>query len=166
VECGGRYIILRASWTYSERRTNFPRTILRLAREKEELRIVADQIGTPTSARRYAEATAQLLGLSESIDCTGIYHLSASGGVSRYHWAEMALDGARERCGGHRWAKLVPIATVDYESPTERPLNSVMDTSKVERAFGVRMADWRGEFKTFLRNLPMSAYTAEPVVGR
>ena len=76
----------------------------------------------------------------------------------------MIIDAARERCTGQTdWARLVPIATAAYESPARRPLYSVMDTSKVERAFGIRMADWHEQFDAFLRNLPMSVYTGGPL---
>lgn len=166
-ESGARYIILRASWVYSDRRTNFPLTILRLARERPELRIVDDQIGTPTSARAYAEATAQLLrATKKSTDCSGVYHLSAFGGVSRYQWATMIVDTAREHCGNHiTWAKLRPTTTAEYELPAKRPLYTVMDGSKVERVFGVRMAAWEEPFKAFLANLPTSVYNGATMVA-
>ena len=160
IQSGARYMILRASWTYSERRTNFPLTILRLARESNELRIVEDQIGTPTSARAYAEATAQMLrATGKSSDYSGIYHLSAIGGVSRYEWARMIVSTARERCNNHNWAQLRRITTADYELPAKRPLHNVMDGSKVERVFGVRIGIWEEQFKAFLANLSNDVYT-------
>ena len=162
IDSGARYIILRASWVYSDRRTNFPLTILRLAREKKDMKIVDDQIGTPTSARAYAEATAQLLQSTEkSTECSGIYHLSATGGVSRYRWAKMIVEAARERSGNFTtWAKLRPTTSQDYDLPAKRPLYTVMDVSKVERVFGVRMAAWEGPFEAFLTNLPTGFYNS------
>ena len=167
IESGARYIILRANWTYSERRTNFALTILRLARRNKELRIVDDQIGTPTSARAYAEATARLLGTAEKLsDCTGIYHLSAVGAVNRYQWATMILDTARKRCGdGAKWAQLRAIESRDYEQPAKRPLYNVMDNSKVARTLGIRMAPWEELFKTFLDNLPIEIYTGHGIAA-
>ena len=159
IECGGKHIILRATWTYSDRRTNFPLAILRLARERKELKIVDDQIGAPTWARAYAQTTFQLLKKTlNSADYSGIYHLSASGEGTRLEWARMILEFARTRSGTNQWAKLCPTTTPDYPLSAKRPLNTIMDTSKAERIFGVRMASWDEEFRSFLATLPTHFY--------
>lgn len=156
IETGARHIILRASWTYSDRRANFPLTILRLTREKKELNIVEDQVGTPTWAKAYAEATAELLRMTDNRnDCTGIYHLSASGGITRYRWAELILQISQRRgLSPGNTPKLCPTTTTDYALPARRPLYTLMDSRKVERVFGLRMADWEGPFRSFLESLP------------
>jgi dTDP-4-dehydrorhamnose reductase len=160
IECDGRHIILRATWTYSDRRTNFPLTILRLARQHRELRIVNDQTGAPTSARAYAQATAQLLRrTTRAGDHSGIYHLSASGQVTRFEWALRILEFARARSGDNHWATLLAVTTADYPQAAKRPLYTIMDASKAERVFGVRMAPWDEDFRSFLVGLSPQLYT-------
>jgi dTDP-4-dehydrorhamnose reductase len=159
IEGGGRYIILRATWTYSDRRTNFPLTILRLAREHRELRIVNDQTGAPTSALAYARATAELVQkTTRRGDHSGIYHLSASGQVTRLEWARKIVELARAHSGDNDWATLLPAATADYPQAAKRPLYTVMDTSNAGRAFGIEMAPWDADFRSFLSGLSPQFY--------
>lgn len=141
-------IVLRTAWVYSLRRKSFVTAILRLAREREELRIVADQVGNPTFCRDLAQATASLVhGLRGSpferfSEARGVYHLAGGGEVSRYDFARaiLELDPKREE---HRVKSILPIASSDYPLPARRPLHSALDCTKVERQFGIRLPPWR-----------------------
>lgn len=147
IACGGRHIILRATWTYSERRTNFPLTILRIAREHCQLRVVNDQIGAPTSARAYAQATAQLLRkMAYADDHSGIYHLSAGGQVTRLAWAQKLMEFARARSGDDQWATFCP-----QRPPTIRRLRNDLFTRLWMRAkpSGFSACEWRHGTRTF-----------------
>jgi dTDP-4-dehydrorhamnose reductase len=164
IESAGRYIILRATWTYSDRRANFPLAILHLARKKRELKVVDDQVGTPTWAKAYARATAQLLQRTDECrDSTGVYHLSAAGETTRYQWAKVIIEVAQQRFRDSVSPKLLPTTTADYALPAVRPLYTVMDTSKVERVFGVRMSAWEEQFRTFLASLPAHLYSGAAI---
>lgn len=142
---GCAHLILRTSWVYSLRGSNFLRTILRLSQEREELRIVDDQIGAPTSSPSIADTTAQIL--RESLSRTsvehnrsGIYHLTSSGQCSWYGFANAILEHAPP---GGKLKRLVPIPSVEYPVPARRPPNSRLNCSKIFDVFGVRIADWR-----------------------
>src|SRR5262245_53088515 len=107
---GGRHLILRTSWAYSDRRENFVLAILRLAREKRQLRVVDDQSGSPSWVRALADATAELLGKSRIAAATGVYHLSAEGHASRYEFARAIIRHASELAGAAgRWADIERI---------------------------------------------------------
>ena len=159
VASGCAHIILRTTWVYDIRGKNFLRTVLRLAREKEELRMVGDQYGAPTWARGLAESTAIILARSlERRSVTGawhsgLFHLTAAGQTS---WAGFAqailedydtlLDWPAEtgEFGGPLKAKrVVAITTEQYQTPARRPRNSVLSNAKVQAAFGIALPDWR-----------------------
>jgi len=140
---GGRYLIFRTSWVYADRGKNFLRTMLRLARESDELRIVDDQIGAPTWARIVAESTAlcalQVLRGGEAADArAGIYHLACSGETSWFGFAGAIFESSQDRV-----PRLVPIATNEYAAPARRPANSLLDNTKIARVFGIVPVDWR-----------------------
>lgn len=157
---GGRYLVLRTTWIYDGRGQNFLRTMLRLAREREELRVVSDQIGAPTWARAVAEATARVVarcgpdgggdGLAES--SSGIYHLSASGETSWHAFARaiLAADPRREE---QRCRSVVPIPTREYPTPARRPLYSVLSNERIAGTFGVRLPDWRVQLGEVMEEL-------------
>ena len=140
-DIGGAHLILRTSWVYSARGTNFLLTIRRLLREKKELRIVSDQIGAPTCARGLAVATAELLrrhGAAALGDASGIYHATTSGSIS---WHGFATEIARlERPESP--ARIVPIASSEYPTPARRPRNSRLSNEKLLRRFGVALPRW------------------------
>jgi dTDP-4-dehydrorhamnose reductase len=140
-DIGGAHLILRTSWVYSARGTNFLLTIRRLLQEKKELRVVSDQIGAPTSARGLAEATADLLrrhGAAALGDARGIYHATTSGSTS---WHGFAREIARlERSDSP--ARIVPIASSEYPTPARRPGNSRLSNEKLLRRFGVALPRW------------------------
>jgi dTDP-4-dehydrorhamnose reductase len=152
------HLILRTSWIYSARGKNFLLTILRLAREREELSIADDQIGAPTWSRAIAMATGGILahlgyGQPAFRDACavirGVYNLTAGGQTSWHGFAAAILaNAAGARSGQSAFALdrvpvLKPIPTEQYPLPAPRPRNSVLSHAKLERAFGVVMPDWK-----------------------
>jgi len=129
---GCRYLILRTSWVYGPRGANFYLTMLRLARERPELRVVDDQVGAPTSSLAIARATAQLLRPGAH----GLYHLSAAGRTSWCGFARAILARAGIA------TPVVAIRTEDYPAPAKRPRNSRLDCSRLRADFGVALAPW------------------------
>ena len=152
---GGQYIILRSSWVYSARGSNFVLTVLRLAREKPELSMVTDQSGSPTWARWLAQATAGLLRKRDVIArLGGIYHLAATGHATRYEFATAIIDAMKKISGNsHGWAKLKRITTDQYPLPAPRPPRPVMRMDKVTQAFGVTPPHWQEQLHDFLKEL-------------
>lgn len=153
---GCAYIILRTSWVYDTRGKNFLRTVLRLARNREELRMVDDQHGAPTWARAVAEATAAVLAkATEAAEDprTGIYHLTATGATSWAGFAEAIVEDYDEllswpaefgEFSGPLLAKhVVPISSSTYKAAAQRPANSVLSNAKLESDFGLRLPEWR-----------------------
>jgi dTDP-4-dehydrorhamnose reductase len=136
-----RHVILRTSWVYSEFGHNFLKTILRLASSRDELRIVADQYGSPTSAREIAEAilliAPRLWGIAE---LSGTYHLTAEGVTTWHGFASRAVAIQSALTG--RSPHVVPIKTVDYPTAARRPLNSRLDCQLFGRTFGYRGRHW------------------------
>ena len=131
-------IVLRTSWVYGSRGRNFFLTIRRLAAERDELRIVADQWGVPNWSRALAEATATLVGsgLPALASRAGLYHLSGHGQTSWFGFAR-AIVGDVDR------PKVVPITTGEYPTPARRPSYAVLSTGKFESTFGFGLPDWR-----------------------
>ena len=156
---GGAYLILRTSWVYSARGTNFVLTILRLARERNELSVVDDQAGSPTWARALAQSTADLLRRTGLIPShSGVYHLSATGHTSRYEFARAIIRIMRELSGiVDGWASVKPIASEHYPLPARRPRHPVTSTEKIKRVFGVEMPHWEDQLRAFLAGLPGAA---------
>ena len=152
---GGQYLILRSSWVYSARGSNFVLTVLRLAREKPELAMVNDQFGSPTWARWLAQATAELLRKRELISRhSGVYHLTASGHASRYEFAKAIIDIMKEVSGiPSGWASVKAIGSDAYPLPAMRPRNPVISKDKIKRVFGIEMPRWEDQLRAFLVNL-------------
>ncbi len=146
---GCRHLIFRTCWVYAARGHNFAKTMLRLARERDELKVVSDQIGAPTSADLIADITALVLyrlSIDDSLaDATGIYHLAAAGEASWYGFAQKVIAQALA-CGAPLSAEpdsVKPILASEYPVPAPRPYNSLLDTQKLHDAFGVTLPDWR-----------------------
>jgi len=135
---GGRALVFRTSWVYGMRGKNFLLTIRKLAAERDELRIVADQIGVPNWSRTLAEATARIIGAEGAAltDRQGVYHLSATGAAS-WH------DFARAIVGDVPKPRIVGITTAEYPLPARRPPYGVLGTARFESAFGFGLPDWR-----------------------
>jgi len=137
---GGRPVVLRTSWVYGPRGQNFLLTMLRLFAEREEVRVVDDQVGAPTTARFLAEATLKVIGADPPAERCGLYHLTAAGrtswcGFARRIWE---LDARPEK----RCVRVVPIATAEYPTPARRPAWSVLDCSRFAAAFGFAQRPW------------------------
>jgi len=149
------HLIVRTSWLYGVHGNNFVKTILKLAREKEELKVVADQEGCPTWTGDLSDA---LLALVYRInkDRTGIkwgtYHFCGSGTASWYDFARAIVDEASKR-ESLRALRLTPIATADYPTPAKRPKWSVLDCTKMERTFGIRRRHWKEGLRLMLEEL-------------
>jgi dTDP-4-dehydrorhamnose reductase len=147
---GGRHVILRTSWVYASRGRNFLQTMRRLARERDEMRVVDDQVGVPTSARLVANVTALVLARGQDpavpTDNTGLYHLAARGTTTWFGFAQriLALDPDRAE---HRCHDITPIPTAAYPTRAPRPRYSVLDTAKLERTFHVRMPEWTDQLE-------------------
>ena len=147
-ESGCRYAILRTQWVFGSHGGNFLRTILRLAAEREHLRIVSDQFGAPTSARLIADVTAQMLGRLAAGETApdGVYHLAAAGRASWYDYAGFVVARARTlpNLGDALKVKSIePIPTADRLLPARRPANSTFECGKLERAFGLTLPPWQ-----------------------
>ena len=143
---GCRHLILRTSWVYAARGGNFARTMLRLAAERDQLKVIADQVGAPTGAELLADVTAHALrALGVDPMLAGTYHCTAAGETSWHGYACHVIEWARTH--GHP-VKVAPdairaIPPADYPTPATRPLNSRLDTSRLQRAFGLRMPPWQ-----------------------
>jgi dTDP-4-dehydrorhamnose reductase len=135
---GCRHLILRTSWVYGPRGKNFMLTMLRLARERPELRVVDDQVGAPTSSIEIARTTATLLARTvRSPDVTGLYHLAAAGETSWCGFARAIFAQARIA------TPVVPIRTEEYPTAARRPRNSRLDCSRLRETFAVTLAPWQ-----------------------
>lgn len=131
---GCRYLILRTSWVYAPRGHNFLRTVLRLARERNELRMVDDQIGAPTSAAAIARATAEMLRRAGP---EGLFHMTASGELSWRGFAQAIVTLE------HLPVRVVGIASQDYPAAARRPRNSLLDNGKLRSAYGLTLGPWQ-----------------------
>ena len=152
---GGRYMILRTSWVYGAQGKNFLLTMRRLAREREELRVVDDQVGAPTSTLQLAEATARLVRewstAGEGFPA-GIYHATAAGSVSWCGFARAIVAALGER-DSLKVKNVVGITTEEYPMPARRPRNSVLSNEKFERTFGFRPGSWETGLADVVREL-------------
>lgn len=158
---GCRHLILRASWTYGARGTNFLRTMLRLARLHAELDVVTDQFGSPTWSHELAQATARILQSPRlAPETLGTYHLSAEGHTSRFAFAQAIIEMARQASGIETgWASIKPTTTVNYPRPAARPLNAATSKEKIQRLLNISMPSWPDQLRRCLfsvswENLP------------
>ena len=159
VAAGGTYLILRTCWVFAAEGTNFLRTMLRLGRDREFLRVVNDQVGAPTSAALIADTTSRLLGTMRGAGAGdarwGTYHLAAAGETSWHGYARYLLGKAQALGFALR---VVPdavegISTAEYPTPARRPANSRLDCGKLRSTFGVTLPDWRAGVDAVLHAL-------------
>ena len=158
---GAAYFTFRTSWVYGATGSNFVRTMLKLAREREHLKIVADQHGAPTwsweLARMTADVIRQIERLAEQKNCSlseaamplsGVYHATGSGATTWYGFAAEAIGELQKREPDAELATVEPITTSEYPTPAKRPMNSLLDCGKLERTFGWRMPEWSESVRT------------------
>ena len=143
---GCKHLILRTSWVYAARGGNFARTMLKLAAEREQLKVISDQIGAPTGAELLADVTAHAIrSLQRQPQLQGTYHCVAGGQTSWHGYAQHVVEWARAHGQPVKVAAdaVLPITTREYPTPAQRPLNSRLDTRKLQAAFGVQLPDWQ-----------------------
>jgi dTDP-4-dehydrorhamnose reductase len=151
---GGSYLVFRTSWVYAARGKNFLRTIMRLARERDELRVVDDQIGAPTLSKDIAQATLEVFQQLARKSCSpaealgdrrGVCNMTSQGSVSWYGFAVAIVEemGRDIMNGDKPLATVIPISTNECPTRAIRPKNSRLSTEKLRRVFGVELPDWR-----------------------
>lgn len=163
---GAAHLIFRTSWVYGATGKNFARSILRMAREREVLRIVADQHGAPTWSEELARMTAHVIGQIETkaaqsntnpceaaTSVSGIYHAAGAGETTWFEFAQALVEEARQLQPGLTLAKVEPISTAEYPTPARRPVNSRLDCRKLEHTLGWRMPEWRGSVRQVVAEL-------------
>lgn len=142
----GLHLIFRTSWVYAARGNNFAKTMLRLAKERDQLSVINDQIGAPTGAELLADVTAHAIrsGLKQP-ELSGLYHLAAAGETSWYNYARYVLDYARQRGIELKTAEnaISAIPTSAYPTPAQRPLNSRLNIEKLQNQFDLKLPDWQ-----------------------
>jgi dTDP-4-dehydrorhamnose reductase len=155
-----RHVILRTAWLYSAYGRNFLKTVLQLAQTRDELRIVADQHGSPTSARELAEAILHVAPRAIAAPpLSGTYHFSAAGATTWHGFAECIVAAAAPITG--RRPRVTPIATADFPTPARRPANSRLDCSLLVRMFGLAPRPWREAVEATTRALVAAPQLAE-----
>jgi len=151
-----KHLILRTSWVYAARGANFIKTMLRLAQEKDQLKVISDQIGAPTGAELLADVTAHAVRtLQRRPQLAGVYHLAAGGETSWHAYARFIIEHARQ---AGQPIRVMPeaieaIRTSAYPTPARRPLNSRLDTGKLQAAFGLVLPDWQVGVKRVLAEI-------------
>lgn len=144
-----KFINLRTSWVYASRGHNFIKTMLKLAQTKEELGIIQDQVGVPTGAELIADVTAQVLRYytlqpsEQQLQLHGHYHLAPTGETTWYDYAQYIFEQARQSGVNLAIQKVNPIATSAYPTPACRPLNSRLNTQKLQKTFKLRLPEWQ-----------------------
>ena len=152
-----KHLVFRTSWVYAARGANFAKTMLRLATERDHLRVINDQIGAPTGAELIADVTAHAIrAVQGHPELAGIYHLAASGETSWHAYARFVIEYAREtgQCIRVLPEQIEPISTSEYPTPARRPLNSRLSTDKLREAFGLCLPDWRVGVQRMFDELP------------
>jgi len=156
-DAGGSHLIIRTSWVFAARGKNFLTTIVRLARDQQELRIVVDQIGAPTSARSIAQALISIIASEGShepnsggtlikrrfAEVDGLVHIADNGETSWHGFASAIVNGLRSRGVQLAVCKIAAIQSQDFPTKALRPLNSRLDMTRLERIYGIQMPNWR-----------------------
>jgi len=157
-QVGGKHLILRTSWVYGPHGNNFLFTMLRLARERDKLSIVDDQVGGPTTSIELADATRSIVDRIFSGQCgpatqwAGLYHATCAGSTSWFGFAQEIFARTKALIGG-RVPVLTPISTIDYPTPAKRPFYSVLSNSKLKETFGIELTHWESALAATLRKL-------------
>lgn len=157
-----RAFILRTSWVYGSHGKNFLLTILRLAQQRPELRIVADQYGSPTSAREIAAATVRIIDQQRNSAAGsppgGVYHMTAQGVTSWFGFAQAIVDQASSGIA----PTIIPIPTSEYPTPARRPANSALSNDKFAAAFGFRLPPWQATLTDVMREVKEAQPILQP----
>lgn len=146
IASGCRHLIFRTSWVYAARGGNFAKTMLRLAAERDQLKVINDQIGSPTGADLLADVTAHAVRAAHGNPAlAGLYHLVADGETSWYDYARYVIEWARKHGQAVRVQPedIIPVPTTEYPTPAKRPLNSRLTTAKLKQAFGLQLPHWQ-----------------------
>ena len=171
---GATHLIFRTSWVYATEGKNFLLTILRLATQREELKIVRDQVGAPTLNREIARATTKILtqvcdtegGPHSLADVSGIYHLTAGGVTTWFDFTNTILDEAAKTPPACRWfaaatnglplitRRVFPITANEYPTPARRPAYSVLSNARLSRTFSLQLPDWQEQLHSVFANPP------------
>jgi dTDP-4-dehydrorhamnose reductase len=150
---GCRHLILRTSWVFAARGGNFARTMLRLAAERDELKVIDDQVGAPTGAELLADVTAHgIRAVRADPALSGLYHCAAGGETSWHGYAQFVIEWARAHGQAIRVAPdgVRAIPTADYPTPAARPLNSRLATLRLQQAFGLTLPPWQAGVERML----------------
>jgi dTDP-4-dehydrorhamnose reductase len=172
-DSGGAHLIFRTAWVYSTRGRNFLLTILRLATQRDQLKVVRDQIGAPTLSREIARVTTAILanlsaGQASAAPCTtlsGTYHVTAAGETSWCDFATAILEEAKTASHLQWFAeatnnlpiiarRVIPISTSEYPTPARRPPYSVLSNARLNRVFSVKLPDWRTQLASIFASSP------------
>jgi dTDP-4-dehydrorhamnose reductase len=151
-----RHLIFRTSWVFAARGANFAKTMLRLAKERGQLKVIADQIGAPTGAELLADISAHAIRTVQTRPdgqkLAGLYHLAAAGETSWHDYAQFVIERAQAHGETLKVSpdKVLPITTADYPTPAKRPANSRLDTTKLQSTFGLALPDWRSGVERML----------------
>ncbi len=163
---GGSYLIFRTSWVYGPHGNNFLLTMLRLGRERDRLSIVDDQIGAPTTSIELARATHDIVTgilagrFGAAPDWRGLYHMTSSGSVSWFGFAQAIFARAGELLGA-KAPQLTPIPTSAYPTPAARPRNSVLSNARLGERFGIHLSPWEAALEEVLRALQSNGTTGQ-----
>jgi dTDP-4-dehydrorhamnose reductase len=167
-QSGVAHLIFRTAWVYAREGRNFLLTILRLATQRDELKIVRDQIGAPTTSHEIAAATTRILtqsfgktgGTKTLADVSGLYHMTAAGETNWFHFAETILEEARATSPAPAWysaatnnlplitRRVIPITTAEYPTPARRPAYSVLANSRLAHIFQMELPEWRAQLRS------------------
>lgn len=151
---GCQHLIFRTSWVYSARGSNFAKTMLRLAAERDALSVIADQHGAPTSAELLADVTAHAIAATLRMQALGgLYHLVPNGETNWCTYAQFVIDFARAQGKPLKAAIVTPIPTSAYPTPAARPLNSRLCNQKLQQAFGLHLPHWQSGVERMLTEL-------------
>ncbi|CAI8974629.1 MULTISPECIES: dTDP-4-dehydrorhamnose reductase [Pseudomonas] len=154
LESGCRHLIFRTCWVYAARGNNFAKTMLRLAKDRESLSVISDQIGAPTGADLIADVTAlSILKVMRRPELAGIYHLAARGEVSWHGYASHVINFAKANGEELAVNAINKIATTAYPTPARRPLNSRLNTQKLRNNFSLHLPDWQSGVTRMLREV-------------
>jgi dTDP-4-dehydrorhamnose reductase len=143
---GGKHLIFRTSWVYAARGGNFAKTMLKLAQERESLKVIHDQVGAPTGAELLADVTSHAIRTAwEHPEVGGLYHLVAAGETTWHDYAHFVIDRARQAGVAIKVVPeaILPVATSDFPLPAPRPKNSRLNTTKLQRTFGLQLPHWQ-----------------------